>query len=496
MDPLPIEIYSAADVGAIDRRAIEELGVPGYTLMQRAGEAAMEAIDRRYPGLQSMLVMCGGGNNAGDGLVVARLARERGVSVAVVSLSDPERLGGDAARAYADFEAGGGRLTDWPVQADDAALIVDALLGTGLDRDVEGRYREAIEACNAAGTPLAALDIPSGLDADTGQVRGVAIRAALTVSFVALKPGLFLGDAPRHRGRLQFSGLGLPAAAREGIEPVLLRLDRHQLEERLPPRSRDAHKGNYGHVLVVGGGPGMPGAVRLASEAALRSGAGLVSAAVAPEHVNAIVATRPELMCRGVREATALDPLLERASVVALGPGLGQSDWSRALFERALASGLPLVVDADGLNLLAAESPPPRREDWILTPHPGEAARLLDSDTAAVQRDRPAAAVALAERYGGVAVLKGAGTLVAGGGGPPAICIDGNPGMAAPGMGDVLTGIVAALRAQGYEPARAAELGVLAHALAGDEAARAGERGMLASDLVAELRQWMNPRHY
>jgi NAD(P)H-hydrate epimerase len=261
----------------------------------------------------------------------------------------------------------------------------------------------------------------------------------------------------------------------------------------LRPRAADAHKGDFGHVLVVGGAPGMPGAARLAAEAAARSGAGLVSVATHAAHAAVLNNGRPELMVRAVDAPAQLADLLARATVVAVGPGLGRGAWGRALFEQVLESGLPLVVDADALNCLAAD--PLKRDDWVLTPHPGEAARLLQSASAAVQADRFAAVTELQARYGGVAVLKGAGTLVAGGGVPLRLCALGNPGMASGGMGDVLTGVIAALRAQGLAPLEAACSGVCLHAGAADAlAATRGERGLLAGDLIPEIRRLLNER--
>ncbi len=263
------------------------------------------------------------------------------------------------------------------------------------------------------------------------------------------------------------------------------------IRAELAPRKRDAHKGDFGHVLIVGGGPGMSGAVRLCGEAALRSGAGLVSIATHPSHHAMIAAGRPELMCHALEAEKDLKPLLERATVIALGPGLGTGKWSQTMFDAILKSDLPMVVDADALNLLANSEA--RDLDWILTPHPGEAGRMLDCPTARVQEDRRGALRKLAEQFGGTVVLKGSGSLVSAADGPAWLCTAGNPGMAAPGMGDVLTGIIAALRAQGLSREMAAAAGVDIHARAGDSAAEAGQRGLLASDLLQELRVWVNP---
>jgi NAD(P)H-hydrate epimerase len=489
MSPLPAAVHSAAEVRAMDRHAIDVQGIPGYTLMQRAAEAAFDLLLAAWPGARRVLVACGAGNNGGDGYALARLAREAGLDVAVAALADPARLAGDAARAHADFAAAGGTTEPFTdALAAGADVVVDALLGTGLDREVGGLLAECIGVINEAGRPVLALDLPSGLHADTGRVMGAAIRADHTITFVGLKTGLFLGGAAAHVGALSFASLGVAAPE---PPPRLLRLEPALLAALLPPRRRDAHKGEFGRVLVVGGGPGMAGAARLAGEACLRAGAGLVTVATRPEHVAALVAGRPELMVRGVGTADELEALLEAADVVALGPGLGRDDWAHALFAAALAAGKPLVVDADALSLLAAAPQP--REDWILTPHPGEAGRLLGRPAAEVQADRLGAARELCARYGGVAVLKGAGTLVLRGGGTPWVCDRGNPGMATAGMGDVLTGVIAGLLAQLGEAESAAAAGVLAHALAGDRAAAAGERGLMAGDVIDALRACVNP---
>jgi NAD(P)H-hydrate epimerase len=495
MQSLPAPVYAAADVRAADAHAIEHLGLAGYTLMARAGEAALAAIRAQWPMQRRLVVVCGRGNNGGDGYVVARFARAAGLTVtATAPLGRP--VTADAARACEDWSAAGGTLEPWsPALLARGDLLVDALLGTGLQRDVDGTAAEVIAALNAAPQPVVALDVPSGLDADSGLPRGTAVRAQLTVTFVGLKPGLFLGLGPEHAGRLACDDLDVPASAFDGRRPALRRITELQLRAALPRRPRTAHKGAHGRVLVIGGGEGMPGAARLAGEAALRAGAGLVTVATWPSHAPAIATGRPELICAGVPNAAALATLLEAADVVAVGPGLGRTPWAAGLVEAAFASPLPLVVDADALNLLAAA--PRVRSPWCLTPHPGEAARLLGTRNDAVQADRLGSVHALASRYGAVAVLKGAGTLVASPGGVPWVCERGNPGMAAAGMGDVLTGIVAAIAAQQQDRASGLELAaaaaVLVHASAGDLAARAGERGILASDLIGYLPQCVNP---
>ena len=489
MDSLPANIYTVAAVRETDRTTIEDHGVPGYTLMSRAGAAAVAEARALFPDARRWQVVCGAGNNAGDGYVVARLAAFEGIAVSVLTLVDPERLEGDAATAYGDFAAEGGVVVPWEGQLDgEADLLVDGLLGSGLERDVTGDFADAVAAINAHPSPALALDIPTGLHGDSGEILGCAVRADLTVTFVGLKAGLFLGEGPNCRGVLRFAGLDIPDSYREGIEPAFRRIDDAMYSAALPRRQRSGHKGDYGHVLIVGGGEGMPGAVRLAGEAALRCGAGLVSIATHPSHAALLVASRPELMSHGVADASELEPLLQRADVVAFGPGLGQSDWARALYARVATLSRPTVWDADALNLLA-EQPQPA-DSRVITPHPGEAGRLLGVSAAEIQADRAGALESLQARYGGTVVLKGAGSLVSSQ--PvPYLCSAGNPGMGSAGMGDILTGIIAALLAQGV--AEAAAIGVEAHARAGDRAAASGERGLLASDLLDQLRAVVNP---
>jgi NAD(P)H-hydrate epimerase len=517
MDHLPEALYRAADTRAADQRAANEHDLAGGVLMERAGRAAFALLRERFPRARRIAVVCGPGNNGGDGYVVARLAKEAGLIAEVLSPADAAGLKGDAAAARAAW-----LKTGSTVQAFEAGhlqtcdVIVDALFGTGLARPLEGAWRVAIEAMNTSGRPIIALDIPSGLHANTGQVLGATARAALTLSFIGLKAGLFTGQGREHSGLILFDDLGVPDAVFTGVTPLARRITRRNLRGLLTPRLRHAHKGNAGRVLVVGGQPGMPGAVRLMGEAAYRAGAGLVVLATHPAHAASIGAVRPELITYGVNDARVIPPLLAGAHTLAIGPGLGQGEWSHALWQAVLATDKPLVVDADALNLLAAQ--PVSRTDWVLTPHPGEAARLLGVSIAEIQADRFAAAGAIAQRYGGVCVLKGSGTLIATAmdgvsaerEGVPAgtnagavsapsqsepsmwLCDRGNPGMATGGTGDVLTGVIASLLAQGLSPIEAARLGVWAHASAGDRVAASGERGSIASDLLAPLRDIIN----
>lgn len=492
MDSLPQALYRARDLRELDRLAITGYGIAGYALMTRAGHAAFRLLRQRWPHARRIAVLCGGGNNGGDGLALARFAHEAGMPCSALLLADAARFQGEARQAYEDLCRSGLKpdafSTSDHVEAD---VMVDALFGTGLDRELSGTGREAVDWLNRQGVPVLSLDIPSGLHADTGMPLGAAVHATVTLSFIALKQGLFTADGPDYCGRILCDDLGLPAEVYTRLTNPAFRITDDWIAPLLPPRPRNAHKGRYGHVLLVGGAPGMAGALRLAGEAAARAGAGLVTLATHPAHAAALNAARPELICHAVADPKALAPLLARATVVAVGPGLGETSWGRPLLGAALESERPLVMDADALNWLARE--PQRCERWILTPHPGEAARLLDSTATGIQADRFDAVRALQKRYGGIAVLKGAGTLVCRGDDPVAVCDVGNPGMATGAMGDLLTGVIAGLLAQGLTPWQAATAGVYLHARAGDLAAADGERGLMATDLLAPLRQLVNP---
>lgn len=495
MSSLPLAIHTAAQVRELDRYVIETLNVPGYTLMTRAGAAALVVMQRAWPTARRVLIVCGPGNNGGDGYVLARLARASGFDVTVATICDPARLKGHARRAYEEFVESGGSADAWEEGLlDDAEIVVDAMFGTGLTRRLDPPVSSIVEAINARAQAVLAIDVPSGLHSDTGAVLGAAVRAQRTATFIGLKLGFYLGAGPDYVGAIAFDDLQIRRDALTHVPAAALRISEEEIGRVLPPRPRTAHKGQNGDVLIVGGGVGMAGAARLAGEAALRAGAGRVFVATRPENVGAIVGARPELMCHGVETAAELEALMARADVLAVGPGLGQDPWSRAMFETALRSERRTVLDADALNLLAQRgSAPLPKGERVLTPHPGEAGRLVGKKTADVQADRIATARSIAERFDSIVVLKGAASIVTAPNALPAICDRGNPGMASPGMGDVLTGVIAGVIAQSRQTlASAVRAAVLAHALAGDLAARRGERGLIASDLFEHLPTCLN----
>ncbi len=549
LNRLPRALYSADQVRAIDRYAIEQAGIPGSELMQRAASVVLNVILQRWPQVRRLLVVCGTGNNGGDGYLVAALAGKQGLSVRVLEPGAVERLGGDALIARQRALAQGIACEPMPAgefeprEAEADTVIVDALLGIGLRGDLRPEYRDAINWINATGLPVVAVDVPSGLNSDTGVAADVVVQAAVTVCFIGLKQGLLTADGPDCTGDIVFHDLALPELVLRSA-PVravsATRIDVHSVVKLLPPRRPSTHKGDCGHVLVVGGDVGYGGAALMAAEAAARSGAGTVSLLTRAAHVTAMLSRRPEIMVRAVEAPAGEDAemvvrMISRASVVVIGPGLGRSAWSSALLRLVLQEAgqrIALVVDADALNLLAekhaqlselaggaglAKAPAAasglRRQNWVLTRHPGEAARLLGWRNEQVKADRFAAVRHLQELWGGVCLLKGAGSLLCfeGAGFEGAgfketgfketgfketaqveLCTEGNPGMATGGMGDVLSGMIGAFIAQGLSIADSLRCAVCIHGESADLAAAAGERGLLATDLLPHIRQLVN----
>ncbi|MFJ2365724.1 NAD(P)H-hydrate dehydratase [Pseudomonas sp. NPDC087697] len=482
---LPDALYSAAQVRALDARLIAA-GTTGFELMHRAARATWRALVRHWPTATELSVLAGHGNNAGDGYLVAVLALRAGWPVRVLAVTEPSRLQGDAALAYAESLAAGVVVEAWSPAIELRGVVLDALLGTGLNGEVREPYVAAIEAINACGLPVAAVDIPSGLCADTGRVLGVAVRADLTVTYIGLKLGLFTGDAADQVGELQFNDLQADPKIVAESAVSAYRLNPGNLP-RLAIRAPSAHKGRFGHVLLIGGDRGFGGAILLSAQSALRSGAGMVSLATRGEHIPAALARIPEVMVLGTHSANQLMGSLGQASVVVVGPGLGKAAWGRSLLSAAANAPLPQVWDADALNLLSlGDVRLPK--DCVITPHPGEAARLLGISTAEVQADRPAAAHALSKKYTATVILKGAGSLIASPDGRLALCHQGHPAMASAGLGDVLAGLVGALLAQGLNAFDAACLAVWLHANAGEREGKSG-RGLAASDLIPAIRQ-------
>lgn len=494
---LPQSLWRAEVVKRQEAVLAEQQGISLYSLMEQAGLAAFKLMQCQWPNAKRILVFAGGGNNGGDALVVARLAKQAGKEVKVLALGDLDRMPSEAQQALAGWQAEGGQLDlskqfDWPCD-----VIIDGVLGIGLNSDVRAPLQALFAQVNQSGVPVLALDLPSGLSADTGKLLGSAIKASATICFIAAKQGLFTGQAPEYVGKLVFAGLGLSDLFGQQNTTEVSRADYAQLRSMLTPRAKTAHKGSCGRVTLVGGNTGMAGAIRMAAEACLRTGAGLVNVFTQAQNQSVVSSGRPELMVVAVENHAnlQLDTCLAQASCMVIGPGLGQDEWAQALFSAVLSEDKACLVDADALNLLAKA--PMQHEQWVLTPHPGEAARLLNCSVAEVESDRIAAAQNIQRCFGGVCVLKGAGTVVAGAQGQVKICTVGNPGMASGGMGDVLSGIIGGLIAQfaaKHSLFDIACLGVCIHGMAADEAAEQGERGMLASDLMPFIRQLVNPK--
>ncbi|MET0580410.1 MAG: NAD(P)H-hydrate dehydratase [Pseudoxanthomonas sp.] len=489
-----LPLFDTRAARLLDARATTLLGGDGYALMQRAGQAAWQHVLAHWPAAHRITVVCGPGNNGGDGYVLARLAHRSGRLVRVLHLAEHVPATELSQRACTEYVAVGGEIALFPDSVPNGDLVVDAMFGIGLSRPPDAFATALIDAVNAQPAPVFALDVPSGLDADKGSAPGKAVAASRTLQFVSRHAGLHTGQALEHTGALELEELEIPDEVFSTVEAGAALLTQEALSYWLLPRRRNTHKGESGRALCIGGDHGHGGAIILCAEAALRSGAGLLSVATRESHVTALLARRPETMVLAAESGDELKPLLSQADAVAIGPGLGQNDWGREMLKLALAAGKPLVLDADALNLIAAGTCTlAAAADAILTPHPGEAARLLGIDTLDVQRDRFAAAQAIVERYQAVVVLKGAGTIVAAPAQKPRVIDAGNPGMAVGGMGDVLTGAIAALRASGMSAFDAASAGALMHSLAGDAAAEDGERGLLPSDLFPHLRSLGNP---
>lgn len=493
---LPLALYSADGVRNLDRYLIDEQGINGFELMQTAARSAFRQLLRRWPHAHHVLVLCGAGNNGGDGYVLASLAVRHGLKVKCLALTDPARLQGDALNAWLLASAQevetclSSQLTDndlavWLQHTD---VVVDAMLGTGLQAAPRGEFARVIALCNQAAVAVLALDVPSGLNASSGAVTGDVISADATVTFIGLKAGLFTGQGPAVCGEVVFEDLGTAQHLEHCNEPLLAtRADWHSCSAHIPRRVVNAHKGHFGHVLVVAGDYGFGGAALLVAQAAARSGAGLVSLATRPEHVTAALSRCPSVMSHGVMQGSELAPLLAAATVIVCGPGLGQGVWGQQMLQQVLACNKPQVLDADALNLMAGEVSV-AVDQRILTPHPGEAARLLGVSVAEVEADRLAAAKQLQAQYGGSIVLKGAGTVIAGADGQLTLVNGSNPGMACGGMGDVLAGITAGLWAQMADPNQVAISAAALHLAAANSAAEQfGFMSLQPTDVIDSL---------
>jgi ADP-dependent NAD(P)H-hydrate dehydratase / NAD(P)H-hydrate epimerase len=506
-----MKVATAELMRKLDQRAISEFGIPGMVLMENAARGIINTLFRSFPDLLTSRigVLAGRGNNGGDGLAVARYLANRGISCRVFLFAAHEEIKGDASANLGILKRMGVavqevlNLEEWEGQkalVGSSDLLLDGIFGTGLKGPVEGFFREIIESVNSLKKPVVAIDIPSGLDADSGQVLGACIQARITVTFGLAKRGLLVQPGVQAAGRVVIVDISLPALAVDGEKIQDYLIEGADFSPYLPPRKPEAHKGQFGHLFILAGSPGKTGAAALVSQAALRVGTGLITLGV-PESLNSIleekvteVMTEPLPETRektlGLSAQQRIYELCSRKTALAVGPGLSlNSETIRLVQQLVRKSPLPAVIDADGLSALAGKLEILRKnqKELILTPHPGEMARLAGISIEEIQRDRFEVARGFAKEYGVILVLKGSRTLVASPGGEVFINPTGNPGMASGGMGDVLTGMIGGFLAQGLPVLEAAKLGVYLHGLAGDYAVfLKGERGIAATDL-AEL---------
>ena len=472
-------LYTPEKVYQLDRAAVVQDGLAEIELMERAGERVWQALTDAWPELSTITVFAGSGNNGGDGFVVALCARRQGIDVQLLVQGDFARQSATA-RHFRDLWAhAGGELEPWQGQVLTGEVIVDGLLGIGLQRELDADWQALIGAINVCDAPKVAIDIPSGLNGLTGNPQPVAVNACMTITFIGRKTGQYLADGPDYCGEIHYEDLGVSSRVRQTVGATLDVIDSCLLPS---VRRKNTHKNDYGNLLVIGGDEGMSGAVSLAASAALRSGAGLVTALVHPE-CRANLAAFPEIM---VSAWDDLKARMEQANVIVVGPGLGDSDAAAECLRVLQQTTKPVVVDASALKADFLKGL--KSKQVIITPHPGEAATLLSTTSSEIQSDRMAAAEQLAEVFSVTCVLKGSGTLVKGPEGMMAINTRGNPGMASAGMGDVLSGIIAAMLGQGLCSLAAAKTAVFIHALCAEHyAQKQDQSGLIASDVIERI---------
>lgn len=495
--------YSVADIRALEAFALEQLtekqkekqGTSGIQLMTKAGRAAFEAIQQSYSSATKLYIFCGGGNNGGDGFVVAGLAADADWSVCLIDLSNPKKLSSEAsqARSFAlervqEVVAKLTRLPDLTGQkADQAGLVVDALLGIGFVGELRGIALEACQLINQSSFPVFSLDVPSGVNADTGACAADAIQANSTLSFIGAKRGLLTGYGENCVGELILDDLEIKAPEDLPLNPHEI-LTSKKVKEVFPARVASAHKGGYGHLLIIGGNSGMAGAAILAAEAALSLGVGKISVATRESSLAPLLSRAPEVMAHQVEHYNYLQPLLDKCTAVVIGPGLGKDSWAEQMLHCVLKNDLPILIDADAINLIAEGVITPSKDRICYTPHPGEAAGILGVSTSAVQENRFEAVQALQNKLPGLWLLKGNGSLISRGDRPAYLNRTGNPGMASGGMGDVLSGLIGAVMAQGYSVESSAAAGAYLQGAAADIAAqKCGQISLRASDVISAI---------
>ena len=498
-----MKLYTANETRKIDNLAIKEKEISGYSLMQMAAEFSLDVILREFSPVEELIIFCSKGKNSGDGFLLGSLAKEFGLNVTIVTCCPSKEIKGVSSKAFKKMKASKARIISinsiGKLKVSRKAVIVDALIGTGIKGNLRKNIKDSILALNRLGTklPVVSLDIASGVDPDTGDVEDICVYADITTTFVAQKRGCFTSIGKKVSGEVMYSDLEIPKQLFSKVTSTSSIINFEESLDEVVYREQDAHKGNFGHVLVVGGDRGLGGAGLLASKAAVYSGAGLTSLVTRPEHVNASLVSCPEVMVKGVDSGQDLEEHLIKPTVIAIGPGLGQTAWSEQMIQRvfweAEKRDVVVIMDADALNLLPKlklSSKLPRR--LVLTPHPGEAATLLNTNVETIESDRFAYSAKIQKKFDATVVLKGSGTVIChkkNGIQQWGVCNAGNPGMASGGMGDVLTGIIAGMLAQGLAPKEACEVGVDLHAKAADQASfDLGEVGLTPSDVIEELR--------
>ena len=498
-----MKLYTASETRKIDNLAIKEKGISGYSLMQMAAEFTLDVILREFSPVEELIIFCSKGKNSGDGFLLGSFAKEFGLEVTIVMSNTSNVIKGLSRKAFEEMKDAKVKIISTKsvekLKVSNKTVIVDALIGTGLKGNLRKNIKESILALNKLGVklPVLSLDIPSGVNPDTGDADDIAVYADITATFVAQKRGCFTSVGKKFSGEIIYSDLEIPKNLFSKITSTSYVVDYEDSISKVVYREQDAHKGHFGNVLIVGGDRGLGGAGLLSSRAAVYSGAGLTSLVTRPEHVSASLVSCPEVMVKGVDSGQDIEEHLVKPDVIAIGPGLGQSAWSEQMIQRvfweAEKRDVSVIMDADALNLLTKlklSSNLPK--SLILTPHPGEAARLLNTSVAVIESNRFSAAAKIQKKFNATVVLKGSGTVIchkSGGTQKWGICDSGNPGMATGGMGDVLTGIIAGLLAQGLTLKEAAEAGVDLHAKAADQASlEFGEAGLTSSDVINELK--------
>ena len=489
-----IPLYNKESSKAIEEIASKEFEFSPIALIRRAAERALITLLDKWPKTKSIAIFCGRGNNGSDGLVLALFAKKIGLSVSVYLVDSDVSKGPEAQMCKEECVKNGLSLQELNKFEGHCDLVVDAIFGMGLNRPIEGVYSQAVSIINDSQKLVFSLDVPSGVDCSSGSIHGEAVRANFTLCFFGLKQGLFTGLGKANAGEVGLDTLGLEDTLKHRVDATARAISYSHLKGIFTPRDIASHKGNFGHLLILGGAPGYSGAALLCSSAAIRAGVGLASLGTHPAHSPFLTSGWPEIMCHGVSRVSDLIPLFKKSSALAIGPGLSTKPWAAQIFETVEELGLPSVYDADALNLLAVT--PSYRKSRVLTPHSGEAARLLDLKVDEVEADRFSAVSKISEKFGGTSLLKGPGTIIKRENEAPYVLLDGNPGLATGGMGDVLTGIIGSFLAQGFTLEESAVIGAAVHSRAGDLVAeKYGEVGIRPSELLDEIRSLINLRN-